>query len=637
MCGFAGFHAPRDFPANAGALAKAMGGRLRHRGPDDSGEWINPALGTALAFRRLSIVDLSEFGHQPMISADGRFVLMLNGEVYNYGSLRAELEQQGHSFRGHSDTEVLLAGVSTWGLEATLKRCAGMFALAVVDVRERQLQLARDRLGEKPLYYGWSGGQFFFGSELKAFRPHPAFVPEVDRRALTLYLRFAYVPSPWCILVGFHKLLPGHILSLPLDGSASAGKETLRPYWSLPKPEGNGVFRDSPEDCVRRLEELLRGSIRLQMLADVPVGAFLSGGIDSSTVVSLMQAQASVPVRTFSIGFPDEHVDESSHAEKVARHLGTEHVTWRCSDSELLELANQVPRVYCEPFADDSQLPTMALARLARQQVTVCLSGDGGDELFHGYGHYETGLRRWQEMKRYPQVRTAARCGMGVASVLVSLLIDSPFKRRWKCRLRKGRNQWLANSLPCYYRHRMSLHKTPDLYLSRPEVTKDFFDETAQMVGLRDDVSWLSYLDLNTYLPDDILVKVDRAAMAFSLETRIPLLDHRVVEYAVQIPDAIKRRNGRAKWPLRAILEHRVPPELTERPKMGFCTPMGRWLRGPLFEWAEGQLGADRLRREGFFDPGEVRRLWLRHQQWPRDGGLLLWGLLMFQAWLETF
>jgi asparagine synthase (glutamine-hydrolysing) len=637
MCGFAGFHAPRGFPADAGALAKAMGNRLRHRGPDDSGEWTNPALGTALAFRRLSIVDLSEFGHQPMTSADGRFVLVLNGEVYNHQALRAELEQKGYSFRGHSDTEVLLAGISTWGLEATLKRCAGMFALAVVDVRERHLQLARDRLGEKPLYYGWSGGQFFFGSELKAFRPHPGFAPEVDRRALTLYLRLAYVPSPWCILAGFHKLLPGHILSLPLDGSACPGKETLRPYWTVPRPEENGVFRGSPEDCVRQLEELLRRSIRLQMLADVPVGAFLSGGIDSSTVVSLMQAQASVPVRTFSIGFPDAHVDESSHAEKVARHLGTKHVTWRCSDSELLALANQISQVYCEPFADDSQLPTMALARVARQEVTVCLSGDGGDELFHGYGHYETGLRRWQQMNRYPPLRTTARCGIGAASALVSLLIESPFKRRWKSRLGKARNQWLAKSLPCYYRHRMSLHKTPDLYLSRPEIAKDFFDETSQMTGLRDDVSWLSYLDLNTYLPDDILVKVDRAAMAFSLETRIPLLDHRVVEYAIQIPDAIKRRNGRAKWPLRAILERSVPPELTERPKMGFCTPMGRWLRGPLFEWAESQLGADRLRREGFFDPREVRQLWLRHQQGPRDGGLLLWGLLMFQAWFETF
>jgi asparagine synthase (glutamine-hydrolysing) len=635
MCGFVGFHTPRGFPANAGELARNMGARLRHRGPDDSGEWIEPALGTALAFRRLSIIDLSEFGHQPMVSQDGRFVLMLNGEIYNHVALRAELEQQGHSFRGHSDTEVLLAGSSAWGLEATLKRCAGMFALALVDVRERQLQLARDRLGEKPLYYGWSGGHFFFGSELKAFRPHPGFVPEVERRALTLYLRFAYVPSPWCILAGFHKLAAGHILSLPLDGSAGPGKETLRPYWTLPRPDENGTFNGSPEDCVRQLEELIRGSIRLQMLADVPVGAFLSGGIDSSTVVSLMQAQATRPVKTFSIGFPDAHFDESGHAEKVAKHLGTEHVTWRCTDAELLDLANQVPRVYCEPFADDSQLPTMALARLARQQVTVCLSGDGGDELFHGYGHYEKSLRRWQEMRRFPPLRTVARCAIGAASAVVSLLGESPFKRQWTSRLGKARNQWLSDNLPGYYRHRMSLHKAPDLYLSKPEAARDFFDETPRMA--KEDEAWLSYVDLNTYLPDDILVKVDRAAMAFSLETRIPLLDHRIVEYATRIPSALKRHNGKAKWPLRAILERRVPPALTERPKMGFCTPMGRWLRGPLFEWAEGLLGAERLRREGFFDAEAVRRLWAQHQHGPRDGGLLLWGLLMFQAWHDTF
>jgi asparagine synthase (glutamine-hydrolysing) len=573
-----------------------------------------------------------------MLSSDGRFALVLNGEVYNHNALRADLAQQGHSFRGHSDTEVLLAGIAAWGLEKTLQCSAGMFALALVDIPRRQLLLARDRLGEKPLFYGWSNGHFFFGSELKAFRPHPGFVPEVDRRALTLYLRFGYVPSPWCILAGFHKLLPAHVLLLPLDGSASPGRETLRSYWSLPKPGERGVFAGSPEDCVGHLRELLRESIRLQMLADVPVGAFLSGGIDSSTVVSLLQAEARVPVKTFSIGFPDSHYDESMHAERIARHLGTEQVTWRCADSELLELARQVPQVYCEPFADDSQLPTLALARLARRQVTVSLSGDGGDELFHGYGRYEKSLERWQQLKRHPEIGTTARCAILAASAAISLLAESPFQRRWTSRLAKARNQWLAQSLPCYYRHRMSLHKAPDLYLSRPEITKDFFDEMSDMRGLEEqDVSCLSYLDLNTYLPDDLLVKVDRAAMAVSLETRMPLLDHRVVEYAAQIPDAIKRRHGQNKWPLRMILAQSVPPELTDRPKMGFCTPMGRWLRGPLFEWAEAHLSEDRLRREGFFAPEEVRRLWRKHQQGPRDAGLLLWGLLMFQGWYETF
>ena len=637
MCGFAGFHSPRDFPADAGAVARKMASRLRHRGPDDSGEWSASALGTALAFQRLAIIDLSESGHQPMISADGRFALVLNGEIYNFRVLRAELEQQGHAFRGHSDTEVLLAGISAWGLEVALRRSTGMFALALVDTRERQLQLARDRLGEKPLYYGWSGGHFFFGSELKAFRPHPGFVPEVDRQALTLYLRFGYVPSPWSILTGFRKLMPGHILSLPLDGRACPSKETTRSYWSLPKPGENGVFSGSPEDCASQLEELLRRSIRLQMVADVPVGVFLSGGIDSSTVVSLMQAQASAPVKTFTIGFPDSHYDESGHAEKIARHLGVEHVTWHCADRELLELANQAPHVYSEPFADDSQVPTMALARLARQQVTVCLSGDGGDELFHGYGRYQTTLRRWQQIRRYSPLLTVAKGVVAAGSTAVTQLPRSSLTRRWNSRFLKARNQWLARGLPCYYRHRMSLFKSPDLYLSQPEVTADFFDEATEMAEAREDISWLGYLDLNTYLPDDLLVKVDRAAMAVSLETRMPMLDHTVVEFAARIPDAIKRRNDQAKWPLRAILKRSIPPELTERPKMGFCTPMGRWLRGPLFEWAEGYLAEERLRREGFFDAIEVRRLWQRHQKGGRDGGLLLWGILMFQAWLDAF
>ncbi len=635
MCGFAGFHAPHGLPADAGATAWKMGARLRHRGPDDHGEWMSPALATAMAFRRLAIVDLSQSGHQPMLSEDGRLVLAINGEIYNHGELRAVLERQGRCFRGHSDTEVLLAAIGAWGLEAALKRCVGMFALALVDTHERILHLARDRMGEKPLYYGWSGGSFFFGSELKAFRPCPSFRPEVDRGALTAYLRFGYVPTPHCILAGFRKLPPGHILSLGLDGGSS-GNERVRPYWSVPRPEENGSLDCSPEQCACELEELVRESIRLQMVADVPIGAFLSGGIDSSTVVSLMQAQSTSPVKTFTIGFPDAHFDESGHAERIARHLGTEHVTWRCSDAELLTLAQQIPQVYCEPFADDSQLPTMALARLAREHVTVCLSGDGGDELFHGYAYGKT-LMRWRQIQRHPHLKHAAESGLGAVWGLASLLADSPLKRRWRSRLRRARNQWFSEDLSCFHRHRMSLYKAPDLYLSRPEVNRDFFDEAALFPDHKEDVPWMSYLDLRTYLPDDILVKVDRAAMAFGLETRVPLLDHRIVEYAARVPAAVKRRAGKSKWPLRAILERSVPMELTERPKMGFCTPMNRWLRGPLRDWAEEQLDAQRLQREGFFDSTTVRGLWDQHQRGRRDRGLMLWGILMFQAWSGAF
>jgi len=614
-----------------------MGDCLQHRGPDDAGEWIEPGLGMALAFRRLAIVDLSDLGHQPMLSACGRFVLAINGEVYNHQTLREGLEKQGHRFRGHSDTEVLLAGISVWGLEEALRRSVGMFAIALVDLHERRLHLARDRLGEKPLYYGWSKGHFFFGSELKAFRPHPNFSPEVDRRALTLYLRFGYVHSPYSILEGFYKLRPGHILSLALDGDATSGKETVRAYWQLPKPEEKVSFTGSAEDCLCELEALLGKSVQMQMLADVPVGAYLSGGVDSSTVVSLMQHQARLPVRTFTIGFPDARYDESSHAERIAQHLGTDHITWACGDSELLDLVRQIPHVYCEPFADDSQLPTLALARLARQHVTVCLSGDGGDELFHGYGRYAKSLRRWQQTRQFPAIRTGFGCGINTLSTLLSWLPSISFQRRWVSRLSKARNQWLSQNLAALYRHRMSRYKMPDLYLSQPETAREFFDDVGQMTALTDDVSWLSYLDLHTYLPDDLLVKVDRAAMAFGLETRMPLLDHRVVEFAARLPAALKGLGGRSKWPLRAILERRVPRALTERKKMGFSTPMNRWLRGPLREWAEDLLAENRLSQEGFFRDEEVRHLWEEHQQGRRNRALMLWTILMFQAWYESF
>jgi asparagine synthase (glutamine-hydrolysing) len=637
MCGFAGFHTPRDFPADADHLVARMGDRLQHRGPDASGQWHNSSVTTAIAFRRLAILELSDLGHQPMLSTNGRFALAFNGEIYNHRELRWVLEQHGRQFKGHSDTEVLLAGISEWGLEATLTRCVGMFALALVDLSRRELLLARDRLGEKPLYYGWSGGYFFFGSELKAFRPHRAFAAGVDRSALSLYVRYGYVPSPYCILTGFRKLSPGCILSLSLDGGGSPGSERVRAYWSLPRPEGQPGFRGSPEDSAAELEFLLGRSISLQMLADVPVGAFLSGGIDSSTVVSLMQAQARAPVKTFTIGFPDAAYDESGYAERIAKHLGTEHTTWRCADSELLDLAQLIPRVYCEPFADDSQLPTMALARLARQQVTVSLSGDGGDELFHGYGHYEKSFRRWKQIRRHPELLNAARIAISGLSAPLSLLPGSSFRRRWMSRLGKARNQWLPENLPTFYRHRMSLYKAPDLYLTQNPPAPDFFDDAARIPNLREDVSCLSYIDQHTYLPDDILVKVDRAAMAFSLETRVPLLDHRIVEFAAGIPATWMWYGGKSKWPLRSILQRKVPRELVDRPKMGFSAPIERWLRGPLRKWADAQLAPERLRREAFFNPEEVGRLWHEHQSGSRNRGLMLWVILMFQAWQETF
>lgn len=611
--------------------------QLWRRGPDGAGEWLDPKLQIAMGSRRLAIVDLSKFGQQPMLSADGRFVLVMNGEVYNHQTLRAELEELGRQCRGSSDTEVLLESISAWGLEKSLDRSIGMFALALVDIGERRLFLVRDRLGEKPLYYGWSNNHFFFGSELKSFRPHPEFDPEVDRGALTLFVRYGYVPSPHCILKGFHKLLPGHILSLPLDGSAIAGSETLKSYWSLPNPGECTAFEGSAHDGVDKLEELLHEAVRLQMLADVPVGALLSGGIDSSMVVSLMQAQAATPVKTFSIGFPDARVDESGYAERVANYLGTDHTTWHCVDSELLELVGDVPRAYSEPFADDSQIPTLALARLVRRQVTVALSGDGGDELFIGYGRYWKSLQRWQQTQSYRGIGTGLKYGISKAEALAGLLPDTTLKQRWKGKLMRAHHQWLPNSLTAYYRHRISMNKSPELYLRQPEAKSEFFDEAEPLTAHSNDLSWLSYLDINTYLSDDILAKVDRAAMAFSVETRMPLLDHRIVEFALQLPDAIKRRDGKSKWPLRQILQKRLPAALTDRPKMGLSTPMGRWLQGPLRDWAESLLDEERLRREDYFEAKEVRRLWNQHQRGKRERGLMLWTFLMFQAWNGSF
>lgn len=637
MCGLAGFVSPRGLPAGVSTIVKDMSHDLRQRGPDAYGEWTEEALGVGLAFRRLAIVDLTEQGHQPMISQNGRFVLAMNGEIYNHRDLRARLEKLGSRFTGHSDTEVLLNGIVLWGLEATLLMCVGMFAIAVVDRFEKKLWLARDRLGEKPMFYGWSSGQFFFGSSLRAFRAHPGFSPEVDRGSLTHYVRHGYVPSPYCIFKGFRKLLPGWILSLSLDGNSARQSESLKRYWAIPRPDPNQLFKGSAEDYVHGLEDLLRETVKNQMLADVPVGAFLSGGIDSSTVISLMQGATAMPVRTFCIGFPDARLDESRYAERVAAHLGTQHTTWYCQDEELLDLAEKMPQAYCEPFADDSQLPTLAVARIARQQVTVCLSGDGGDELFHGYGRYPRTVQRWHQMNRHPAALAALGFTLNSLSAAARLLTESPFKRALMSKVTKGRNQWLAKHLPAYYRHRVSVLKSPDLFLDETEITPDFFDGAALMRGWEPSEAWLSYIDLNTYLLDHILAKVDRGAMAFGLETRIPLLDHRIVEYAARAPQDVKRREGLSKWPLRQVLAHHVPAEFAQGPKRGFWTPMSRWLRGPLREWGEAQLAEERLRHEGFFEAGQVRLLWSEHQDGKRERAPLLWHFLVFQAWLESF
>lgn len=648
MCGIAGFLQPAGFPVAEGeARARAMANRLVHRGPDDEGVWCDGEAGTALAHRRLSILDLSPSGHQPMFSASGRYVTVFNGEIYNYGTLRDELEGSAlmRGWRGHSDTEVLLAGFEAWGIEATLSRTVGMFAIAVWDCRERSLSLVRDRMGEKPLYYGWQGGTFLFGSELKALRAHPAFAGNVDRRALALLLRYAYVPTPYSIHEDIAKLQPGTVLTL----AHGVREPVIRPYWTLNGAVERGLrspFVGSDAEAVDALEAKLRESVGLQMVADVPLGAFLSGGVDSSTVVALMQAQSARPVRTFTIGFQEKAWNEAVYAKAVASHLGTDHTELYVSREDVLGVVPDLPHCYDEPFADASQIPTILLARLARHHVTVSLSGDAGDEMFGGYSRYFMARALWDRVGRVPAPLRGLAAG-GLAGL-------SP--AAWS---RLGRP--IGGLLPGDLRNRplgVRAHQLAELLSARePEdifhgIVSHWHDPAAVVIGaiepptvFTERTGWptaagfeqrMMYLDALSYLPDDVLAKVDRAAMAASLETRVPLLDHRIVEFAWSLPLRLKIRDGRGKWILRQVLDRHVPRDLIERPKIGFGVPLATWLRTGLRDWAEDLLDESRLRQEGFLEPGPIRRKWEEHQSGEQNWHHCLWNVLMFQAWLRA-
>lgn len=642
MCGIAGFLAPSPLTPEAVRIAQAMGDRLQHRGPDGRGEWLDPEAGVALAHRRLAIVDLSAAGRQPMASADGRWVITFNGEIYNHLALRDELQKQGQAptWRGHSDTETLLAAIAAWGVEAAVRRTVGMFAFGLWDRQERTLTLARDRLGEKPLYYGMQGGVLLFGSELKALQAHPAYRAQIDRGALALLLRFGYVPAPWSIHAGIRKLPPGTLLRIarPRDSDA-----TPVPYWSAQDLALSGSRQPlalSDTEAVDTLERLLRQSIEGQRMADVPLGAFLSGGIDSTTTVAVMQALSSSPVRTFTIGLPDAALDESADARAVARHLGTQHTELTVTAEEALRVIPRLPSLYCEPFADASQIPTFLVSQLARRDVTVALSGDGGDELFGGYDRY-----RWA--RRVAAIPSALRHAAGAAlralpaetwsALLTPIAPLLPGELRGgdgrADRLRKL-EAVLAGSDDAVYRQMVSLWPDgagPVLDVVEPATA---FSEAPP--ALPDFEARMMLLDLRTYLPDDILAKVDRAAMAASLETRVPLLDHRIVEFALRLPLRQKMRDGQGKWLLRRVLERHVPASLMDRPKKGFGIPIHTWLRGSLRDWAEELLSEQRLRRTGLIDPQPVRRLWQEHLDGRSDWGYRLWPVLMFQAWCET-
>lgn len=646
MCGIVGILQPLERPEIDHEVLRSMVRTLTHRGPDDSGTWLDTSAGIGLGHRRLSVIDLSSEGHQPMLSESGRYVISFNGEIYNFRELRRQLESTSHCFRGNSDTEVMLAAVEQWGLMNALQRFIGMFAFALWDRGERKLHLVRDRLGEKPLYYGWANGTFLFASELKAMHAHPGWHGDVDRDALSLFLRHDYVPAPYSIFKGVRKLLPGTVLTL--KGSGSKGElPTPVPYWSARETveSRNKVLIQSTAEAVSQLDHLLREAIRGQMVADVPLGAFLSGGVDSSTVVALMQAQCERPVKTFTIGFHESEYNEAEAAKAVAQHLGTDHTEFYVTPGEAMDVIPQIPILYDEPLADPSQIPTFLVSELARQHVTVSLSGDGGDELFGGYNRYFLGQRIWSNIGWIPQRLRA----------LGSKLITTVPARTWDTLFRSvgflvPRGIPVSNPVDKMYKlaeilavrnpqamyHILASHwENPESVVLGAREPPTILTDRGEWPNLADFTERMMYLDLKTYLPDDILAKVDRASMGVSLEVRVPFLDHRIVEFAWNLPVSMKVRNGVGKWLLRQVLDKYVPRRLIERPKMGFGVPVDKWLRGPLRDWAETYLAEDRLRSGGFFSPQPIREKWLEHLSGKRDWQYHLWDVLMFEVWLE--
>jgi asparagine synthase (glutamine-hydrolysing) len=642
MCGIAGFigAASNIAGGDAGAIAEAMAASIAYRGPDDQGIWIDAETQTALVHRRLSIIDLSAAGHQPMLSANERYVISYNGEVYSFQPIAAELTARGHNFRGHSDTEVILESFAVNGIEATLKRMIGMFAIALWDRRNRTLTLMRDRLGIKPVYWAKFGNTFLFGSELKALRAHPGWTPRIDQNAVAAFMRHNYIPAPHTIYEGVHKLEPGTILTLPWQGEPKISR-----FWDARAVARDGLhspIEGSDAELTEQLESLLKDAVGRRMIADVPLGAFLSGGVDSSTVVALMQAAKSGTVKSFSIGFDIEGYNEAHHAAAVARHLGTDHTELTVTSKEALDVIPHLPEFYDEPFADSSQIPTYLVSAMTRKYVTVALSGDGGDELFAGYNRYQLTQRFWRSLSLMPR---AMRKGAAAALTAVrpdrwtQLLSALPSRLRPPQagdKVHKAASVLRLDSADAVYRRLVS-HWEPSEIMPQAREPKSILDDQTLMKDFPDLLPRMQFLDLVTYLPDDILTKVDRASMAVALEARVPLIDHRVVEFAWRLPENVKVRNGTSKWILRQVLYRHVPPELIERPKMGFGIPLGEWLRGPLRDWAETLLGEQRLREAGLVDAAMVRRYWQDHLDGRRNWQYLLWDVLMLEAWRERW
>ena len=643
MCGISGFISfqsmGKEYLYN---VSSSMSDSLLHRGPDDSGIWIDEKVGLSLAHRRLSIIDLSPAGHQPMVSPSKRFVMVFNGEIYNHLEIRKEINAAMNvSWRGHSDTETLLVAIELWGIRKVLQKTVGMFALALWDTKERNLYLARDRVGEKPLYYGWVKGVFVFASELKSLKKYPSFENEIDRDSLSLYFRYSYVPAPRSIYRNIYKLKPGTLIKVD-NLSRKISEES---YWSLKNiiQKGEEYNFNNDTEAVDTLELKMRESVRMQMISDVPLGAFLSGGIDSSAIVAIMQSESVIPVKTFTIGFHEKNYNEAEYAKEIARHLKTEHTELYIQPGEARDVIPLLPVLYDEPFSDSSQIPTYLVSKLAREHVTVSLSGDAGDELFGGYNRYIWVNSIWKKIKNYPVPLRYIIAGLLMKisptswNTVFSHISRYPLIGR-KLNVSQPGDKILkiasildAKNPEEMYRTLISHWKDSENIVINGKGSYDTFDD----ILFSDIEHKMMYSDFVSYLPDDILVKVDRAAMGVSLESRVPFLDHRIVEYAWSLPLKYKIREGYSKWILRQVLYKFVPKKLIERPKMGFGVPIDSWLRGPLREWAEELLNKDRIENEGFLQYKLVQKKWKEHLDGKQNWQHHLWDILMFQSWLE--
>jgi asparagine synthase (glutamine-hydrolysing) len=649
MCGIAGLFDPTAGSGadRLGSLVTSMAVAVAHRGPDDCGTWVDADAGIAFGHRRLAIVGLGDGGAQPMVSSGGRWVITYNGEIYNHREIRARLGGDGSHLRGGSDTEVLLDAIEQWGVDRALDACEGMFSMGLWDRQQRRLHLVRDRFGEKPLYFGWVGGCFAFGSELKALTTLPRFSAQLDRGAVVRYLRHNCIPAPHTIYQGVHKVLPGHVVTVS-SGAASGSSTAQRCYWSMADAVDRARARSivgSEVEMADELESTLSSAVSVRMEADVPVGAFLSGGIDSSTIVALMQQHATTPVNTFTVGFEDPAFDESGDAAAVAAHLGTNHTAVQVGDAEATSVIRRIPDIWDEPFADVSQIPTFLVSEVARSQVSVSLSGDGGDELFAGYNRHAWLDRVWRQAGVLPpQGRRATGsvisrippAAVDRAAYLVSAVSPRLEVRNPSTKIAKLAKVLMAADPAAAY-HGLTTHwdNAQSLVLGGPQVDSGGDRVGAPALsGITEQMLWL---DLVGYLPNDILAKVDRAAMAVSLETRVPFLDRQILGLAWGLPLDAKLRRGQTKWLLRQVLDRYVPAQLVDRPKMGFGLPIGSWLRGELAPWADHLLSESRLVGQGLLDPEPIRRAWDLHRTGRRDLGYELWDILVLQAWIDRW